>query len=244
MRLLQVNAWTIRLKTRVIDMVAHEAPDIITLQEVLESKHDLGFFPSLSELSEHLGFRHTFFSPVYSLSFAGYSAEFGNAIVCRQPFQERDTVFTNLSYVENIKLGIDDYNVRNFQHIVVEDKGGKKIHVINHHGYHIPEHKNGNKLTLKACQQIVDYANSLEGPVIITGDFNLHPTSPSIAVINNYFRNLTQEYNLTTTRTDLTYKTEACDYIFINEHVVVNDFYVSSIVASDHQALILDFEVE
>ena len=244
MRLLQLNAWTARLHTRIIDMMNEETPDIVALQEMLESKGGLGFFPTLSELSQQLHFDYDFFSPVYGLSFAGRRAEYGNAILSTFPLSNSETVFTNLSYKEDMKSEHDDYNVRNFQYVVVDGGGGKTVHIINHHGYHIPEHKNGDDYTRKACQQILDYTSRLEGPVIITGDFNLHPDSESLNLINNHFRNLTKEFNLETTRTDLTYKTEACDYIFVNNELVVNNFYASSTIASDHQALVLDFETK
>lgn len=73
--------------------------------------------------------------------------------------------------------------------LTVRDQDGRLVHLINHHGYHVPGHKKGNDFTLKACQQIVEYATKLEGPVIITGDFNLEPDSESIEVINAHFRN-------------------------------------------------------
>ena len=61
MRLLQLNAWTARLHTRIIDMMNEETPDIVALQEMLESKGGLGFFPTLSELSQQLHFDYDFF---------------------------------------------------------------------------------------------------------------------------------------------------------------------------------------
>jgi endonuclease/exonuclease/phosphatase family metal-dependent hydrolase len=243
MKLLQLNAWSIRLATRVEDMVNKESPDVIALQEVFESDSDLGFFPTLTELSDRIRFHHRYLSPVYSLQFMGKEAEFGNAIISNLTLGEKQTHFTNLEYKKHMSIHEDDYNVRNFQHVVVKNHDGKPVHIINHHGYHVPGHKKGNDFTLKACQQIADYATQLDGPVIITGDFNLEPDSESIEVINNHFRNLTREYGLQTTRTDLTHKSEVCDYIFVNEQVEVKNFYASDIVASDHQGLVLEFEV-
>ena len=243
MKLLQLNAWNIRLATRIEDMINKEGPDVVTFQEVMEADVDLGFFPTLTEFSDKVRFHHCYFSPVYDMQFMGRAAGWGNGIMSNLALNQQQTVFTNLEYKSNMSFEEDDYNVRNFQHVVVADQNGKPVHIINHHGYHVPEHKKGNDFTMKACQQIAAFAVELEGPVIITGDFNLEPTSESLAVLNNLFRNLTVEYGLETTRTDLTHKTEACDYIFVNDKVVVKDFYASSVVASDHQGLVLDFEV-
>lgn len=244
MRLLQLNAWTIRLATRIEDMVMKEAPDIIALQEVFESVADLGFFPTLKELADNLRFHHRYHSPVYAIQLMTSKPEFGNAMVSNLALEDKQTYFTNLEYNPSMSLENDDYNVRNFQHVTVKDQDGRQIHIINHHGYHVPGHKNGNDFTMKACQQIADYARQLDGPVIITGDFNLLPDSESIEILNKDFRNLTKEYGLQTTRTDLTHKSEPCDFIFVNDKVAVNDFYASEVVASDHQGLVLDFEVK
>jgi endonuclease/exonuclease/phosphatase (EEP) superfamily protein YafD len=170
-------------------------------------------------------------------------AEFGNAIVSNLEFHNTQTVFTHAKYTKNFSYDTSDYNARNFQHVVVTDQNDKKFHLINHHGYHVPSHKKGNDFTLKACRQIADYASGLDGPVIIAGDFNLEPRSESIEILNKTFRNLSIEYGLKTTRNHFTPKEEVCDYVFVNELVSVNDFYTSSVAASDHQGLVLDFEI-
>ena len=224
-------------------MIAKEAPDIVTLQEVPDSTTEIGFFSSLTQFMSQVRFHHSYFSPVYSFKYMSGKIDFGNAIMSNLPLADKNTIFTNLEYVSDFSLEEDSYNIRNFQHITSEDENGQAFHVINHHGYHIPQHKKGDDFTLKACHQIVDYARTLDGPVIITGDFNLEPGSESLAVIEESFRNLSTEYELKTTRNFLTRKSEVCDYIFVNEAVKVNDFYASDVIASDHQGLVLDFEI-
>lgn len=243
MRLLQLNAWALRLSGSVTKMIDQESPDIVALQEILESDIEIGLFPSLTEFMSMVKFRHGYFSPVHGFRYMSGVVDFGNAVISNLTLHDKQTVFTNLDYKTNFSYKDDDYNIRNFQHVIAEDGNGTKFHLINHHGYHIPEHKKGNNLTLKACRQIADYASKLEGPVIITGDFNLEPGSKSLAILENYFRNLTTEYGLKTTRNNLTHKSEVCDYIFVNDSVIVKDFYVSQVIASDHQGLVMDFEV-
>lgn len=243
MKLLQLNAWTMRLESRIATLINEEAPDIINFQEIVESETFLGFFPTLSEFTNKIKFHNQYFSPLFSFSFMNGKAEAGNAVVSNLALHDRQTVFTNLEYKTDFSFGEDDYNIRNFQHVVASDPNGKKFHIINNHGYHVPAHKDGNDFTIRECQKIAEYASSLEGPVIITGDFNLQPNSESIAILNKHFRNLSVEYNLKTTRNELTQKTEVCDYIFVNDLVEVQDFYASEIVASDHQGLVLEFEV-
>lgn len=243
MKLLQLNAWSIRLSARFKEIIQTESPDVVTLQEVYESTADTGVFPSLSEVCDEIRFHHKYFSPVYGGSLMGQPVQYGIATISNLELSGGYTEFTNLAYKDDFVFETDDYNIRNFQHVVVHDQNGRPIHVINHHGYHVPGHKNGNDFTLKACRQIAEYAKQLDGPIIITGDFNLLPDSESLSVFSPDFRNLTREYDLQTTRTDLTHKAEPCDYIFVNDKIVVKDFYASNVVASDHQGLVLDFEV-
>ena len=244
MRLLQLNAWTLRLSTNMVDMISHEAPDIIALQEIPDSDTEIGIFSSLSKFMGSVRFHHKFFSPVYSFRCMSSTIDFGNAVISNLAFHDEQTVFTNLEYTTDFSLDKNDYNIRNFQHVVTEDENGKKFHLINHHGYHVPQHKKGDEFTLKACHQIAEYAQSLEGPVVISGDFNLEPGSESLAVLEQSFRNLSVEYGLKTTRNNLTHKSEVCDYIFVNDKVEVKDFYMSEVIASDHQGLVLDFEIK
>ena len=243
MRLLQLNAWALRLGSQVEEMIKQESPDVALLQEILQSDKSLGFLPTLNQFQSVVRFHHHFYSPVYGFKWMESEAEFGNAIISNLEFHDSQTVFTHAEYTKDFSYDTSDYNARNFQHVVVADQNNTKFHLINHHGYHVPAHKKGNDFTLKACQQIADYAARLEGPIIITGDFNLEPHSESIEVLNKMFRNLSIEYHLKTTRNQFTSKVEVCDYIFVNDHVQVKDFYVSEIIASDHQGLVLDFEV-
>jgi endonuclease/exonuclease/phosphatase (EEP) superfamily protein YafD len=91
--------------------------------------------------------------------------------------------------------------------------------------------------------QIADYITTLSGPVILAGDFNLAPHSESLEVINKQLRNLSVEFKLETTRTFLTSKVEVCDYIFVNGAVKVTKFLALEDIASDHKALVLEFDV-
>ena len=65
------------------------------------------------------------------------------------------------------------YNsARNVVHCRVDTPAGF-LHVLTTHGYHIKSHKHGDEHTLAACRQISEYIETLDGPVVQTGDFNL-----------------------------------------------------------------------
>ncbi len=242
MKLLQLNTWHLKLMKKVVDIIDEEKPDILTLQEVPDSAGNPGLIDTLTELNKTILYPHIYYSPVHNFEVMHATVAWGNVILTNQPIGDTSTIFTNGEHTDDFSFETHSYNIRNFQHVTL-DIGDKKLHILNHHGYHISEHKNGNDETLKACQHIAAYISKLDGPVILAGDFNLAPDSESIKVFDGMLRNLSKEYHLKTTRTDLTNKQEVCDYIFVSEDITVNDFYASDIMASDHKALLLDFEI-
>jgi endonuclease/exonuclease/phosphatase family metal-dependent hydrolase len=241
-KVLQLNAWGGRLEQQVIDLMRHERPDIVCLQEIIDIAGKAAFFPGITELQQVCGFAHAFHSPVFSFNFMQRTAHFGNAILSQLPFESTETIFTNLEYKPDFDFDTDDYNIRNLQHAVI-DIGKTKLNILNHHGHHIHQHKNGDTQTLRQMQQIADYVGTLEGPVILCGDFNLAPQSESLGKINGLLANLSLTYKLKTTRNQLTPKTEVCDYVFVNDSVRIHDFRVSPDIVSDHAALIAEFDV-
>lgn len=148
----------------------------------------------------------------------------------------------NLDKVEDFDfLENTDYNAgRSLQHATVEYQG-KSLHILNHHGHHIGSHKNGDEETMRQCGLIADYTKRLEGPVVLCGDFNLIPDSSSLEQINAVLVNHVKDKGIISTRTPLTHKTEACDYIFTSPDIEVKNFQVLDDIVSDHKALTIEF---
>lgn len=243
MKLLQLNSWTLRIKDPLVTVIEREAADIVCLQEVLDHEEPLGLLPTLHQLQEKTGYAHAEIAPVYNLRIMQRTARYGNAVMGRLPLETRETIFTTGNYTDDFDYATDDYNIRNLQHVTVQHANGP-VHVFNHHGLHVRDHKDGTPETLAACQKIVDAIAQVDGPVILTGDFNLTPESESIKLLERAgLRNLSVEYGLTTTRNYLTPKTEVCDYIFVNDQVTVKDFRMLDDVVSDHNALVVEFDV-
>ncbi len=241
MKLLQLNAWGGRLEKQIQNIIVQEKPDLICLQEAVSIKggSNGGWFLSVDEMKQLYDMQLAY-SPVINFSFMSRKAEFGNAILSKQKFTTQNTVFTRLEYKKDFDFERDDYNIRNLLHVSLNDNG-QQLHILTHHGHHVPSHKKGDKETLRQCIQIAEYIKSLQGKVILTGDFNLEPHSESIEQLNKILTNLSIKARLTTTRTPLTHKTEVCDYIFINDGIDVKDFKALDDIVSDHKALILSF---
>ena len=243
MKLVQLNVWGGRLQSQIANFLAEQQPDVLCLQEAISfNKDDAAVFITIENIQKANQLQYAVIAPVFSFNLMNGEARFGNCILSRFPVQKSEIVFTHLEHQENFDFNEHDSNMRNFIHAVIKDES-RAFNILTHHGYHIPDHKNGDKETLRQMKQIGQYIDQLGGPVILAGDFNLSPYSRSLGQLNTRLTNLSIKHHLKTTRTSLTHKTEVCDYIFVNKEIKVKKFYAANEVVSDHKALVLDFDI-
>ena len=243
MKLIQLNVWWGgKLTGPLAQLIQTEQPDFLCLQEAVSTEDYTGLFLSIEEMQEIIDSPFSAFAPGMSFNLMHKKVALGNAILSKHPLLKTNCLYTNLEHNKDFDFSKHDYNVRNLLHCVVKTPKGP-LHLLTHHGHHVPEHKDGNEQTLRQVTQIRDYVNTLEGAVILTGDFNLAPNSESMNLLNDILQNLPIEHRLQTTRTHLTKKKEVCDYILVNKHVNITNFSASDAVVSDHKALILDFDL-
>lgn len=242
MKILQLNIWGGKLGKQIIDLIEREKPDVVCLQEAIVLPHEgTLLFTQFADIQSETKFEHSYFSPAFGFTMMNHRADFGNAVMSHTPFVNTKTVFTGGDYNPTIDLVDGDFNMRNLQHVII-DNGGKKINILNHHGHHIRQHKMGDAETLRQCEMIVEYISKLEGGVVLTGDFNLAPESESLGKLNVILTNHAMESGVTTTRTPLTHKTEVCDYIFTSKELKTAGFKVLPDLVSDHAALVIEVE--
>jgi endonuclease/exonuclease/phosphatase family metal-dependent hydrolase len=244
MKIIQANIWGGKLGQQIIDFLRAENPDFVCMQEVNDLKGRAGykFFATLDEIKEAANFSEAFMSPTYSSRYMERELEYGNAILSKFPIVSAKTVFTRGQYKRNFDIVQDDGNIRNLQVATVE-VDGKTLNILNHHGHHILGTKAGNDETLRQMQVIADTLDTIDGPIILCGDFNLAPDSQSITIINNKLDNLSLATKLQRTYNQFSVVDEVCDYIFVNDQVKVQRFEMSEQLISDHKALILEFAV-
>lgn len=243
MKLIQLNTWGGRLDNSLQRFLTNENPDIFCGQEAISYEYgDSILFLPIEQMQTLANLDHQVFGATASFKFMEGDAYFGNVILSKKEIARSETVFTNLEYVEDFNFEVHDYNIRNFVHAVIKH-GDKEINVLTHHGFHVANNKDGNSETDQQMNQIADYVESLDGSIILTGDFNLKPTSSSLIRLNTMLKNLSIDYNLTTTRNYLTHKSEVCDYIFVSNDVQIKDFRAAPEIISDHQALVLEFDI-
>jgi endonuclease/exonuclease/phosphatase family metal-dependent hydrolase len=243
MKLLSLNVWQGRLERVLLKHLEALEVDFACMQEAVDiSGQSLGLVTSYQKVGKSLKLDQQFFSQLISTKFGNKDMVFGNVTYSSVPFAQTSEVFTRGHHSRDHDFDAEDYNIRAFQHTVIVING-KKLNLINHHGHHIDEHKLGDSETERQVSQIIDYIQGLDGAVILCGDFNLSPESQSIKLIEASLENMSTKYSLNTTRSNLTYKKEVCDYIFVNDQIKVNNFAMDTTIISDHNALIIDFDL-
>lgn len=133
---------------------------------------------------------------------------------------------------------------RNIQSLQIENEG-KIFAVINFHGLWNGQGKGDSDDRISQSQKIINYLKTLDCEYILCGDFNLLPDTKSLKMFEEFgLRNLIKEYGITSTRTSL-YKPPIryADYVFVTPGIKVNNFEVLPDEVSDHNVLLLDFEI-
>lgn len=134
------------------------------------------------------------------------------------------------------------HHARNIQYVTIEKENGERVSVLNFHGLWNGKGKTDSEDRLLQSQNILTFTSSLSNPFTLLGDFNLEPTTQSIAMLEQAgLENLIKKYGITSTRTSH-YKKEGkyADYAFVSKGVEVKNFQVLSDEVSDHSPLYLE----
>lgn len=245
----------------VIKFLKDTKADIITLQEVmrgidktvydrynnskiikdnLQEERRYSFYGALWVSDKHIK------NGMVTKDFGGL-AEQGNEIISKYPIIEASNNFFYKNY--HIFKDTTDFRKTDHARAVLNTKveiGNKKLRILNIHGIW-NEGKVGDERTKKQCEYILSLVEDNKVPTIVVGDFNLHPESESIQLLNKKLTNLIEKYNIKTTRPTvkdgLDVGDSVDDYIFVNDKIKVNSFEVKQNKVSDHYPLILDFEI-
>ncbi len=134
--------------------------------------------------------------------------------------------------------------------------GDRPVTVINLHGNALPDHKLDDPVRTEQTRRILEFCKTLNGEIIICGDFNSLPGIDSIVAFEkNGFRDLIKDHNIQTTRGSLMRELhpefehgkygwqEYADYVFVTPGINVTSFEVPDEPISDHLPLILSFDV-
>ena len=245
----------------VINFLKDNKADIIALQEVMRGIDDTVYdrYNNSKIIKDNLQeeCRYSFYGALWvsdkhikkgivTKDFGGL-AEQGNELISKYPIIEASNHFFHKNY--HIFKDVTDFRKTDHARAILDtilQIDNKKLRILNIHGIW-NEGKIGDKRTEKQCKYLLSLIEDSNLPTIIVGDFNLHPESESIQLLNKKLTNLIEKYNIMTTRPTvkdgLDIGDNVDDYIFINDKIKVNSFEVKQEKVSDHYPLILDFEI-
>ena len=251
MKLVTLNTWAGRAKEPFEAFLKDHAPftDIFCFQEIFNDldedtptdnyiEHAEGNRHILKEIADILIDFDVYFCPV---------AEnvYGIAIFLKKGFEVIASgevmLYENPFYYPNDK---DNDHDRKMQWVHIKN-GTKDVIVMNVHGHWDPSGKSDTQNRIEQSKAINNFIGSTGAvPKIMVGDFNLHPETQSIKMIEKNFTNLITKYNIPTTRTSL-YKgsDKHADYVFVSPEILVEGFEALPEVVSDHVPLALSFDV-
>jgi len=243
--------------------ISEQNPDFICLQEITRAlqktvKKDYITKEVIDQATPQLDF--FFYGPnsvmgnfeqknfhgkdIYRFEFGGLM-EFGNYTKSRYIIVKAQNVFVQNCFTYSIdqsKWPDEDYRA-----VLVTDHviNGKKLRILNYHGVWT-RNKMGTEKSMTANNIIKKLALQAEGEVIICGDFNLFPDTPSMKMFEGDFISLGDTYNIKTTRPPSNElhaesKRNVVDYIWVSKGIKVEDFQVVESNVSDHLPLVLNF---
>lgn len=114
--------------------------------------------------------------------------------------------------------------------------------ILNVHGLWNGKGKTDSPERITQSKRIRAFMDTVKGPKILCGDFNLTPETESLQILAEGMNNLIKTYQVNSTRTSLYPKAEKfADYVFTSPEITVNAFQVLPVEVSDHAPLLLDF---
>ena len=241
-KILQVNAWTGRIKYSLTNLIKKGNYDIICLQEAIwDNNHTKAletFIDTVDKIKEEAGFEYDFRSPIYGFKMLGEDVEFtqGNVILSKTPIKETEAKTLCGSY--RIAEHADNFEEIFEGHAVLAQKAvlTNGLAVFNYHGYWQKDPL-GSADTVKYMQIVADMIKNSHSPAILCGDLNIIAKSPAMRELD-FMQDLTAINQVKTTLNPVKVKDPvACDHILITDDISCKEFKVLDNFVSDHKAL-------
>ena len=101
----------------------------------------------------------------------------------------------------------------------------------------------GDERHVKCMHEVADLFRDEKRPVIMCGDLNVISESPAMRELD-FMRDLTAENHIVQTLQNLKFvKNVACDHVLVNDKIIVKDYHTVDQLASDHKAVLTEFEL-
>jgi hypothetical protein len=266
MKIISLNMWGGRRFDALMDFFKREkqTTDIFCLQETIFGGPDefIGpykirgdLFGTISkELSEHqpLHQDQIFENYTFLAGLTDKGMSFGLSMFISKKYTILESGAMNLYEGDPFVQSTAGMGTGVFLWARIEDAAGVRRLIGTVHGLFLDMRvpspsKRDTPERLFQSRRLVDFFASQTDPGLIIGDFNLRPTTESVAILSGAMRNLVAEYGITNTRNheyvDMEkYEDYIADYAFVSPEIKVSDFKVLPDVVSDHAPLMLECE--
>lgn len=152
-------------------------------------------------------------------------------------------VFMEKGYLLEDNIAVHAKNIQ----FVSFEINEKKINVCNFHGLWTGTGKNDTEDRINQSKNIANFLKTLEGEIVLCGDFNLNPDTESVKTIEDFgLRNLIRENNIKSTRTSLYARREIvpfADYTFVSKGLAIKSFEIMPDEVSDHSPMKIEIEL-
>lgn len=211
---------------RIADVINHEHPDLVGLQEVDRGVKRTEGIDEIAELARMTKMEYAF---AHNLDYQG--GQYGVAILSRYPILKTDhRMYENKREAERRGM------------LRIEVKQAKQVFsfVTTHLDY---QYEDGRVFEAK---QLLDFLKSQPGPLILVGDFNVEPSGESYQLITKQFRDVwlvkgSRGFGFSFPADQ---PKKRIDYILTRQgdQVQVKKVWIVNTLASDHVPVVADLE--
>lgn len=247
-KILQLNAWTGRIKDGLSRFIADGDYDVVCLQEAVWSDKGSDFlnrYIDTLEKIKHLGnFRYDFRSSHYGISLFGGEAQLeqGIAILSKIPFvsTKEEVIHGAYAITDDLTTYAPILDEHRYTAQKVQLENG--LTVLNYHGYYLTN-PIGNETTVECMHKVAEMIKGEPSPVVMCGDLNVISESPAMRELD-FLTDLTAKNQVKTTLRNIRFvKDVPCDHILVSDGVKYDNFQVVDAPVSDHRALVIEVEI-
>ena len=210
----------------IAEVIRRQGAEIICLNEVYGKGIHPNFTDQAKAIGEELGYEYYFSQ---AIKFTGLGP-YGNAVISKYPFVSVETI-----PVPTVPRNHPGYFEDRAAFSAIIDVEGRYLHAVGCHFGLQPEEQ---EMCVKTVCDVVDHSDY---PVILMGDFNVHPDDPVLAPIRKRLLDSAalpggDAFTYPSDKPD-----EKIDYIFYSEGLRLQEVSVPKIVVSDHLPVVGKF---
>ena len=240
LKILQLNAWTGRIKGALIDYIKSGNFDIVCLEEAVwdDDITITNFFATVDEIKEKCDYPYDIRGSNWGMRIFSENniMEQGNVILSRKPFELTEVKDIDGQYT--IASSIKDFHYHLLTAVKAKIDG---LTIISYHGYW-DKNPLGNQETVRINKKLAAYIKESDSPLVLCSDLNIIHESPAMRELD-FLHDLTHEYGIDNTLAGLKFDGKvACDHIMITDDIEVKSFTVEDRIVSDHKALVAEIK--